>query len=287
MPSRRAVLTATALGAPFLLSRRLRAAPDRKVRLTLPWVAEGSNLFAFVAKGNGYWAEAGLDVEISRGYGSVAAAQAVGAGQFDFGLAVATAAIQQTAKGLPLIALACCGYDATMCLAVLTDSPVHAPKELDGKSIGGTVNSGEYPFLPAFAKASGLDLSTVKIVQCDPNVRQRVLMEKQVDAICGFAISIAPPLAANNFQARYMLYSAYGMKFYNNMLLTRPEVLKADPKLLSAAARGRTEGVHAAGAGGSARRQRSEAGADRPRHLQHGCDRRSGETARHRHDHAG
>ncbi len=243
MPSRRAVIGALGLSAPFLLSRRLRAAPMRGVRLTLPWVAEGSNLFAFVAKANGYWADAGLDVSISRGYGSVAAAQAIAAGRFEFGFAVPSAAIQQAAKGLALVSLAVCNYDATMCLAVLADSPVHEPKRLDGKTIGGTVNSGEYPFLPAFAKASGLDLSTVHMAKLDPNVRQRVLMERQVDAISGFAISIAPPLAANNMQGRYMLYSACGLKFYGNVLLTRPEVLNSDPKLCAAMAKGVEQAV--------------------------------------------
>jgi len=238
MPSRRAVLGALSLSAPALLSNRLRAAPLRKVRLTLPWVAEGSNAYAFVAKANGYWAEAGLDVDISRGYGSVAAAQAVGSGQFDFGLAAASAGIQQATKGLPTIAIANCGYDATMAVAVLSDSPIHTPKDIAGKSLGGTVNSGEYPLLPAYAKAVGLDLATVKLVQVDPNVRQRVLMERQVDSICGFAISIAPVLVANNMSARFMLYSAAGLKFYNNALLTRPEVLKADPKLCAAMADG-------------------------------------------------
>ena len=234
MTSRRAVLGAAALATPFLLSSRLRAAPLRKVRLTLPWVAEGSNAYAFVAKANGYWTDVGLDVEIVRGFGSVAAAQAVGAGQFDFGLAAGSAGIQQAAKGLPLIALACGGYDATMTIAVLADSPIHSPKELAGKSLGGTVNSGEYPFLPAYAQAVGLDLGSVKLVQVDPNVRQRILMEKQVDAICGFATSIAPVLAANNIPARFMSYNKAGLTFYNNVLLTRPEVLKSDPKLCEA-----------------------------------------------------
>jgi NitT/TauT family transport system substrate-binding protein len=244
MPSRRSILGTAALASPLLLSGRLRAAPTpRKVRLTLPWVAEGSNVFAFVAKANGYWADAGLDVDISRGYGSVAAAQAVGSGQFDFGLAAASAGIQQTAKGLPLVSLACCGYDATMSVAVLADSAIHAPKDLVGKSIGGTVNSGEYPFLPAFAKAAGFDLGGARLVQVDANVRQRVLMERQVDAICGFAISIAPVLAANNMQGRFMLYNTYGLKFYGNALLTRPEVLKADRELCAAMAKGIEEAV--------------------------------------------
>jgi ABC-type nitrate/sulfonate/bicarbonate transport system substrate-binding protein len=236
MLSRRAILGATAVAAPVVLSRRVLAA--RKVRLTLPWVAEGSNVVAFVAKANGYWADAGLDVDISRGFGSVAAAQAVGAGQFEFGMAAASAGIQQAAKGLPTVSIACLGYDATMSVAVLADSPARAPKDLAGKSIGGTVNFGEYPFLPAFAKAAGLDLDTVKLVQVDPNVRQRVLMERQVDAICGFANSIAPVCVANNKPVRFMPYSAYGLKFYNNAVLTRPEQLRSDPGLCEAMAKG-------------------------------------------------
>ena len=177
------------------------------------------------------------------GLGVLAVGLAVGAGQFEFGLAAASSGILQAAKGLPVTAIACCGYDATMSVAVLDSSPYHAPKDLAGKSIGCTVNSGEYVFLSAFAKAAGWDLASSKIVQVDPNVRQRVLMEKQVDAISGFAISIAPVLVANNLKPRFMLYSAQGLKFYNNALLTRPETLKADPKLCAAMAEGINKAV--------------------------------------------
>jgi NitT/TauT family transport system substrate-binding protein len=241
MRTRRAILktaTLASLSAPFVVPNLSRAAPMRKVKLTLPWVAEGSNAYAFVAKANGYWSEAGLDVEISRGYGSIAAAQAVASGQFDFGLAAASAGIQQAAKGLPNVAIANCGYDATMAIAVLGDSPVHEPTDLAGKSLGGTVNSGEYPFLPAYAKATGLDLGKVNLVALDPNVRSRMLLEKKVDAVCGFAVSVAPLFVANNQPIRFMPYSKAGLTFYNNALLTRPEVLKADPNLCKAMAQG-------------------------------------------------
>ena len=237
MQTRRTLLTA-ALAAPFIVPRLGRAAPTRKVRLMLPWVAEGSNAYSFVAKANGDWANAGLDVEISRGYGSIAAAQAVASGQFDFALAAASAGIQQAAKGLPTVCIANCGYDATMSVAVLADSPVHAVPELAGKSLGGTVTSGEYPFLPAFAKDSGLDLSKVNLVTVDANVRQRVLLERKVDAICGFAVSIAPLFVANDHPVRFFPYSKAGLTFYNNALLTRPDVLQKEPALCKAMAEG-------------------------------------------------
>ena len=38
----------------------------------------------FVAKANGYWSKAGLNVDIAKGTGSVGAAQAIGNGQFQF-----------------------------------------------------------------------------------------------------------------------------------------------------------------------------------------------------------
>jgi len=241
MRTRRSILKAaglTALATPFVIPSLARAAPLRAVKLMLPWLAEGSNAYAFVAKANHFWAESGLDVEISRGYGSVAAAQAVGSGQFDFALAAASAGIQQAAKGLPTVAIANAGYDATMAIAVLGDSPVHQASDLAGKSLGGTVNSGEYPFLPAYAKASGLDLSKVNLVTVDANVRSRVLQEKKVDAISGFAVSIAPMFLANGQSIRFLPYSKAGLTFYNNALLTRPEVLKADPALCKAMAEG-------------------------------------------------
>ena len=79
---------------------RLVFAQNKKsIQFTLPWVAEGSNLFTFVAKGMGFWEKHGLDVVIARGSGSVAAAQAIGEGRFDFGMCTPSIAILQTSEG--------------------------------------------------------------------------------------------------------------------------------------------------------------------------------------------
>ena len=228
---RQIVLGAPALTAASIISSRSRAQTKRKVSFTLPWVAEGSNLVAYVARARGYWDELGLDVTISRGYGSTAAAQAIGAGQFDFGMAAASAGIQQAAKGLPVIAIACSGYDSTMGVGVLTESGISSPKELAGKTLGCTAASGEYPFLPTFFRNVGIDPDSVKLQTTDANLRTRLLVSRQVNAISGFAISIAPVLVVDKSPIRFFLYSAYGLKQYNNMLLTRTSTLKADPQL--------------------------------------------------------
>ena len=57
-----------------------------KVTFTTSWLPEGPNLFAYVARDKGMWKKYGLDVNVARGSGSGAAAQAVGANTFMFGM---------------------------------------------------------------------------------------------------------------------------------------------------------------------------------------------------------
>ncbi len=182
-------------------------------------------------------------MKISRGYGSTAAAQAVGAGTFEFGLAAATAGIQQAAKGLPVTALLSAGYDATMGICVLKDGPIHTPKDLEGRKMASTVSSGDYPFLPVFAERAKFDFDKVTRIQSDPNVRQRLLVSKEVDAISGFAISFVPVFETQHIETRNLLYSSVGLTLYNNSLMTQVATLEKEPKLCADMAAGLAEAI--------------------------------------------
>lgn len=242
--SRRRVLGGMAAAAAAAgLPQRVAAQGSRHVKLSLPWVAEGSSLFSFVAKHQGYWAKHGLDVEILRGTGSVAAAQAVATGQFDFSFPAASASILQVVKGLPMVCIGAFAYDATQGVAVLADSPIKTPKDLEGHKMGSVVASGEYPFLPAFAERAHFDLKKVDIQQVDVQIRERLLADKQVDAISGFGTSIVPALAAKGVPTRMMLYSKYGITNYGNTMVTRPEVLKKDAALCEAMVDGALQAI--------------------------------------------
>jgi NitT/TauT family transport system substrate-binding protein len=232
---------AAALAAPRLVFAQTK----KQIKFTLPWVPEGSDLFAFTAKGMGFWDKHGLDVSVARGMGSVAAAEATGTGRFDFGMAAAPAAILQNVKGLPVTALACCQYDGTMGIGVLDDGPIKTPKDLVGHKLASTVTSGDYPLLPAYAAKAGFDLAKVTRIQTDPNVRNRLLPERKVDAISGFAVSIMPIYAATGVKAHFMLYSAVGLVNYGYVLLTQPHRLAAEPQLCAAFVDGMLQGLKA------------------------------------------
>jgi ABC-type nitrate/sulfonate/bicarbonate transport system substrate-binding protein len=226
--SRRALLGL--LAAPALLPRAGRAAELKKVSFTLPWVPEGPNLIAYIAKANGYWAAAGLDVEIARGSGSTLAAQAIGAGRFDYGIAAASAGLQQAAKGLPLVQVATMSYDVMMAMVVLADGPVLKPADIMGRKLASTAGSGDYPFWEPFAHAAGIDPKRVDHATVDNNVRQRLLTDRQVDGITGFATTMLPFFAAQGLATRTFLYSRFGIVFYGNTVMTQRERAERDPE---------------------------------------------------------
>jgi NitT/TauT family transport system substrate-binding protein len=233
-----------AVGAP-LLTRRGRATAQalRKVRLTLPWVPEGSNVFAWVARNRGFWKKRGLNVDIARGYGSGAAVQALAAGQFDFAQAASSAAVQQAGKGLPLTCIGQVTYKSTMGVCVPADSPIKAPKDLEGKIVGTVPTSGEYPFFPVFAHMAGIDEKKIKFVQTNPEVRYRSLMSHQFDAMTGFAISVIPALVSQGFPVRFLLYASYGMNIYEMSLVAPAKTVREDAELCQAVVDGALEAV--------------------------------------------
>jgi NitT/TauT family transport system substrate-binding protein len=214
-----------------------------QVSFTTSWIPEGPNLFAYVARDRGFWKKAGLDVSVARGSGSGAAAQVIGAGAFDFGMAATPTVIVQAAKKLPITCIGQINFDALMGVGVLADSPIRTPRDLEGKKVGASVSSGEYPFLPLYAEKAGFDLSKVQIVQIDGKVRERSLVEKQVDAVSAFATSTVPSLASIGTEVRFMLFRAVGIEFYGQSLTTQPKRVEQDPNLCAAFVEGAMEAI--------------------------------------------
>ena len=214
-----------------------------KVSFTTSWIPEGPNLFAYVARDKGFWKAHGLDVTVARGSGSGAAAQAVGGGAFMFGMGATPTMIIQAAKGLPITCIGQLNYDALMGVGVLTDSPIKSPKELEGKKLGASVSSGEYPFLPLYAQKAGFDLSKVQIVQLDSKVRDRSLIEKLVDGVSAFGSSTIPSLASTGTNVRFLLFKAVGIEFYGQSLTTQPARVKSDPGVCEAFVAGAMDAI--------------------------------------------
>jgi NitT/TauT family transport system substrate-binding protein len=205
-----------------------------RIRMTLPWLPQGAQLFPFIAKGRGFWRSRGLDVDIARGFGSGAAIQALSQGQFEVGLIATPTVILSNARGVETIAMGVAGYDITMGLMALEDSPIRSPKDLEGRRLGSTPTSVEVPYVRPFLERSGVDASRVNQVQLAANVLESSLINKQVDAISAVATSNMPNLTAQGIKFRFFPMSAQGLKIYANAFVTRPQYLASNRALCQA-----------------------------------------------------
>src|SRR5437588_11592024 len=88
-----------------------------------------------LAKGKGYFADAGLDVNFAVGRGGVDVAKQVGAGNAPLGGIVADGPIMVRGNGVPVKIVAVFGGKGFMQLVVREDSGIDKPADLKGKTI--------------------------------------------------------------------------------------------------------------------------------------------------------
>jgi len=229
--SRRSVLKAGAALSAAALAPTVFARNNRAVSVTLPWLAQGATAYMYVAEDQGFFKKRGIDINIVRGYGSLAAAQNIGNGQFDFGLVSASSTILTAANKVPLVALGTTNYDAYIGILVRADSSIRSPADLEGKKMGGVPAGAEFPLWKAFAANANVDPSKVDIIQADARVLERALVEKQVDAIMCVASSSYAVMQGMNAKCRALLLADHGISFYSNNIVTRPETLSKEPRL--------------------------------------------------------
>jgi NitT/TauT family transport system substrate-binding protein len=214
-----------------------------KVRYTLSWLPTGQYAYIYSARQLGYFKKRGIDLDISRGYGSMAAIQAVSTGQFDMGGAQTGANLLSIMKGLDLRILGTHGYDATLGIVVLEQGPIKTPKDLEGKKIGVSAAGGDTPFLPAYCRLSGIDFDKVSVVQLDSKILEQSAMSGIVDAIVVTGLSSIPNFVSEGVPIRMMPFSEAGLQFYWLNTLTSGSFLAKNKELADNVQAGILEGM--------------------------------------------
>src|SRR6185437_12100760 len=181
---------------------------------TLSWLPTGQYAYLYAGRQLGYFKKRGIDLDISRGYGSMAATQAVSTGKFQMGGAQTGANLLSMMKGLDLRMLGTQGYDATLGILALENGPIKTPKDLEGKKVGVSAAGGDTPFLPAYCKLAGVDFDKLNIVQLDSKILEQAEMSGVVDAIVVTGLSSIPNFISENVPVRLLPFSKVGLQFY-------------------------------------------------------------------------
>jgi NitT/TauT family transport system substrate-binding protein len=151
----------------------------------------GRDAYAWVALEKGYFKDAGFDVKIVPGAGSVAVAQAIAAGSVDFGPAdVAAVAVARAESGVPVKVVALIQQNTMAAFLALKSSGIAKPTDLAGKKFADTPGSTVAVLLPLYAKRAGFNPATVTFVPSTPPALPQLLASKQVDAVGQFTVGI-------------------------------------------------------------------------------------------------
>jgi NitT/TauT family transport system substrate-binding protein len=218
-----------------LFSLALPAAhAQTKLKMVLNWKYQGPQGWFFLAQDRGYFKAAGLDVIMDQGNGSAAGVPLVANGTYDVAFGDINALIELAAKkpdDAP-IAVYVMYNRPPFTVAVKADSPIKSPKDFEGKTLGGAANDGALKLFPALCKIAKVDCDKVKITNMQPNLREQMLMQGQVDGVFGYVNTIrfsAKLLGVDDSKVRYINYGDYGMDLYSNAIIVSKKLAKENP----------------------------------------------------------
>jgi NitT/TauT family transport system substrate-binding protein len=245
------VLAGVALAALGLGATPAAAEAPTKLKMVLNWKYQGPQGMFFLAQDLGYFKAENLDVSIDQGNGSGAAVPLVANGTYDVGFGDINALIELAAKkpdDAP-VAVYVMFNQPPFTIAVKADSPIKTPQDLVGKTLGGAANDGALKLFPAFCRATKIDCANVKITNLQPNLREQMLMQGQVDGVFGYVNTIrfsARAMGVNDEQIRYIIFGDYGLDLYSNAIIVSKTMAKEKPEAVKGLVRAINKGLIAA-----------------------------------------
>ncbi len=232
---RSAVVVAAAIAIAAPLAAAAPAAAETKLKMVLNWKYQGPQGFLFLADDRGYFKAAGLDVTMDQGNGSGAPIPLVANGTYDVGFGDLNALIEFAAKKpeeAPM-AVYVVFNQPPFTIAVKADSPIKTPKDLEGKTLGASASDAALKLFPAFCKVTKIDCTKVNITNMQPNLREQMLMQGQVDGVFGYVNTIRFSAKLIHVdpdkQLRFMNYGDHGMDLYSNSIIVSKKLIKDNP----------------------------------------------------------
>jgi len=228
--------TFTAAVASVLLAGSAMA--QTAVNFALDWKFEGPAAPFFAAIDNGHFSAKGLTVDIQAGQGSLDAIPKVATGAFQMGFADmnSIARFLDQNPGAPVTAVMIV-YDKPPAAMVGRKSlGINDIKDIEGKILGAPPPDGAWSQFPAFAKATGLDMSKITVEPVGFPTREPMLAEGKVAAVTGFSFSVYLNLTRLGVPAddiSVFLMADNGVEYYGNAVIVNTDWAKANPEAVT------------------------------------------------------
>lgn len=175
---------AAAIVAAITVIHPAAAGAPEKLTLILDWFVNPDHGPLYVAEEKGYFAEAGLEVEMIEPGDPNDPPRLVAAGRYDLAISYQPQLHMLAAKDLPLVRIGTLVSSPLNSLVVLKDGPIKSIADLKGGKIGYSVGGFEEALLTAMLGKHGLAMSDVTLINVNFSLSP-ALMAGQVDAVIG------------------------------------------------------------------------------------------------------
>lgn len=212
------------------------------LRFSLEWLFRGTQAPITYAVQKGIFKAQGLTVTVDRGAGAGDTVNRVASGAYDAGFSDLNAIIKFNAEnpGKEVQAFYVVFDSAPHAIFAFKDSSIRTPKDLEGKKVGAPAFDGARQLFPAFAKANDVDASKVRWETMAPQLREPMLIRREVDAISGYITSA--PFALRTLGAKLddvlmLRFNDAGVDFFGSVIFARADWLAKNPQTAAALTR--------------------------------------------------
>jgi NitT/TauT family transport system substrate-binding protein len=201
-----------------------RAADPLSVRTDFfPW---GVHAALHLCNVNGWFKDAGLEVDVQDGRGSANTLQLVNAGQVDVGQIQVGLISQAYGSGARLKCFADFIRATDLAAMVPKDSPMTGPADFKGKTLVCFGASPWAPFIDLWLKKGGMTRETVNILMVDPAALFGTYTAGRVDGLLSI-IASALPVAQKARPSKAIMASDVGIKFPSYGFVATEPVFKS------------------------------------------------------------
>jgi NitT/TauT family transport system substrate-binding protein len=206
-----------------------------KVRFQTDWLPSGEHAMYYGGWQKGIFAEEGIDVTITRGYGSGDTLTKLAGGAFDFGVADVAAVLAARARqNVPVKTIAALYGQSPHSLFVLKSSGITNFKGLEGKKISITPGNSHKFYFPKVAEKSGTDANKIVWVNMDAGAMAAQLIAKNIDAAPFYSIHhyyINKAAKAAGEEIIPLPFVEAGFKIYAASIIATDKMISEKPDL--------------------------------------------------------
>jgi len=225
-----AALTATLVLS--LCGNAATAQQTTDVTLQLPWVMLGVYDPFALAVQRGYYKEAGINLTINEGNGSVTAAQTVANKRADFGYADVSAGMTLASKGAKLKYVGVFMRTSALMITYRPPLVINKFEDLKGVAVIHGANDGPSQVFQALLARNKMTWSDVKATIVAPSAYAQAFLSEKNAVLLGNFYSTYQSIKQREPNAKFILYSDLGVNMMGSGIVVHEDTLASKGDLV-------------------------------------------------------